>query len=450
MLLGFLLSILSATFSLVSTTELEASGDLPAGATYTYARNADSGQKGQMTAGHSTCLTLTGWTGCRITSISLQMRSNTASGTGSLAATIGKDTVWEICNQTFDHADWNGAYSANWVTIQHPIDHMVEAGEPITIVISATENSLYISSYTLTYQPAAPRAYTVQFATGLDTMPAAITQAEIGAPVVLPEWIDTLGWYFIGWSAEQVLPGQACPATLPARSSFTPVEDTRLWAIYTDNNDHYATQDYLSGDYTITQINQLTQYVSGTDMAWAMYGKITDGEIALKTMAMTYDSDSVLQLHQDISSDMVYTLQFAADSTLYIQNTKTAEFIGYQAGSLASKETAWKYRVLQDGSLAIYYSYNQKTYALWMGFGAQGTNATACAYAQQIALDTWTKDGYWLFPAILSNYTSWPTGQWNDIKNTEMQSPLYPEYIMPFGPYYLEIKAGKKFLRRTH
>ena len=63
MLLGLIFSILTATYSLSSTTHVEASGDIPEYSTYYYARSAEHGQKGQITAGNSTCLTLTGWDG---------------------------------------------------------------------------------------------------------------------------------------------------------------------------------------------------------------------------------------------------------------------------------------------------------------------------------------------------------------------------------------------------
>ena len=56
MLLGFIFSILTATYSLSSTTLVEVSGDVPTGSTYTYERTATSGQKGQMTEGNSTRL----------------------------------------------------------------------------------------------------------------------------------------------------------------------------------------------------------------------------------------------------------------------------------------------------------------------------------------------------------------------------------------------------------
>ena len=92
MLLGFLLSILTATYTLNSTTSVEQTGTAPTSSVAIYERTATTGQKGQMTAGNSTRLELSGWDGCTIVGIELQMRSNTSSGAGSLVVQIGKDT----------------------------------------------------------------------------------------------------------------------------------------------------------------------------------------------------------------------------------------------------------------------------------------------------------------------------------------------------------------------
>lgn len=445
MLFGLIISILSATFSVSSTTTVEASGDIPAYATHHYARSAESGQKGQMTAGNSTCLTLSGWDGCTIQSIDLEMRSNKSSGTGSLLVAVGQENVWEISNQSFAHTDWYGAYSDEWVNIHHDINCQVQDDEQINIIISATENSLYIKSYTIHYEPAAPSVYTVEFITGFDSVPAAITQTEIGAPILLPEWTDSLDWYFLGWTTIDIEESTQCPELLPAGNMFTPIKDTRLWAIYTDNNNNYATSECISGEYVVAQFNELTEGISGQGMGWAIYGKIYNEAISLKPLAIAYN-DTLLQLQQDISIDMAYVITFLSDSTLSIRHSKSGENIGYQANALAAKESVWNYRILDDGTLGIYYTYNNKSYALWFGFGPQSTNTTAIAYIQQIALDAWIGDGICLFPAVVSTYTSWPCGKWNALEKTEVQPPLSSDYIIHFGQYQLHIKDGKKYI----
>lgn len=445
MLLGLILSIMSATFTVATTTSVEASGEIPEGASFHYARSAESGQKGQMTAGNSTCLTLAGWDACTIKSISLQMRSNTNSGTGSLLVSIGSTSVWSIHNLPFSNEQWNGSYSSEWVDIQHSFEYQVQPDDKIEIILSATANSLYIKSYTITYEPAAPTPYTVAFITGFDSVPPAITQSHIGEPIVLPEWQDTVDWYFLGWSTVEVEESMQCPDILPAASLFTPTQNTRLWAIYTDNNSGYSVLEYTSGEYVLAQFNDLTQGVSGEGMGWAMNSKVYNGQVSIKPLALSL-SDSLLQLQQDLSYDLGYRVNFLSDSTLTIRHIKSDEYIGYQASNLLGKECVWMYRRLNDSSLGIYYTYNQKTYALMYGFGPQGASSTAIAYAQQITLDAWIAGGLWLFPAVVSTYTSWPCGKWNALEKTEVTPPLSSDYIMQFGAYRLCIQNGKKYL----
>ena len=83
MLMHILFAIFTATYTLVSTTAVEQTGNAPDNATYTFERTATSGQRGQMTAGNSTTLTLAGWENTTIRSISLEMHSNSKSGAGS-------------------------------------------------------------------------------------------------------------------------------------------------------------------------------------------------------------------------------------------------------------------------------------------------------------------------------------------------------------------------------
>jgi hypothetical protein len=113
MLLGILLSILTATYTLNSTTSVEQTGTAPTSSVAIYERSAATGQKGQMTAGNSTRLDLSGWDGCTIVGIELQMRSNTSSGAGSLMVQIGKDTLWSIENKSFNDNQWAGQFSTN-------------------------------------------------------------------------------------------------------------------------------------------------------------------------------------------------------------------------------------------------------------------------------------------------------------------------------------------------
>ena len=148
MILSIILSIFSVTFTLSSTTEVKPSGVLPDSTTYRYERTATTGQKGQMTEGNATRLELNGWDGYVIRAVELQMRSNKSSGKGSLCMSVGDDVVWAIDDREFCEDAWAGMYTTDWVPITQQMNVLV-TNEPIEITISATENSLYIYSYTI-------------------------------------------------------------------------------------------------------------------------------------------------------------------------------------------------------------------------------------------------------------------------------------------------------------
>ena len=98
MLLALFFSILTATYTVESSTSVALTGTAPVGSEATYSRSGTTGQKGQMTAGNSTTLQLTGWDGCVIDSVVLQMRSNKSAGAGSMTMHIGERTVLKLRN----------------------------------------------------------------------------------------------------------------------------------------------------------------------------------------------------------------------------------------------------------------------------------------------------------------------------------------------------------------
>ena len=89
MIIGLLISILSVSFTVTSSSSVEASGVVPEGMEVSYQRSGTTGQKGQMTAGNNTLLQVLGMDNCIIDSVTLNMRSNKSAGAGSLQMCIG-------------------------------------------------------------------------------------------------------------------------------------------------------------------------------------------------------------------------------------------------------------------------------------------------------------------------------------------------------------------------
>ena len=452
MILSLILSIFSVTFTLESTTEVKPSGVLPDSSTYKYERTAISGQKGQMTAGNATYLELNGWDGYIIRAIELQMRSNKSSGKGLLNMTVGDDVVWSIEEQDFCDDAWAGMYTTSWVPITHNMNVLVN-NDPIEILISATENSLYIQSYTIYYEKAnqpiitdipsipsvslEPQTYTIHFNTGCGTSPPSITQSSPNTPITLPEWQDTLSWYFVGWSETEILENQLVSPLLEAGQSYVPRKNLTLWAVYSDVKENSVLNNYESGVYAIAYDSEFTQLIGSS--ALAMSGSIEEDMVSVCNVQLLTNSHGIMCLASPIDIQMLYDIEFHDDSTAYITHLATNDPIGYKENKLDIVPALWKYRTLEDGSMIFYYLHESKQYAIY--FGQQKERVGA--YAQSMSLTKWKNDALWLFPLLEQQYTSWPLGKSSAVEDIEVPNV---DLVYRLGLYELRLKNGKKYL----
>ena len=395
-------SILKATYTLSTTTTIEQSGTPPKSSSAIYERTAKAGQKGQMTAYNSTRLELNGWDGCTIKRVELQMHSNTRAGAGSLSLVIGNDTLWQIDNQPFSDKSWAGKYTTDWLPITRSMNTIVKENECIEINISATANSLYINSYTIYYD--VPQCYTVTFHTGLDTCPPPLTQSAPDKPLILPAWQDTAEWYFLGWSEEEVLENQLTMPLLSAGDIYFPRKNTTLWSVYSNQRENKAVSEYISGQYAIAMYSE---YTDREEKGILMDGYVQEnGFISTQPVEMMRNHDGAYCIQSILPKDVFYDVHFYEDSTVRIMHHDTKRMIGYKGEKLFTIDTLWQYRVLEeDGSLAIYYSYDDKYYALYMG----RPQNMMVAYSDEIDIAIWSKFGLWLFPKV--EITTWPFGK---------------------------------------
>ena len=397
------------TYTLSSTTTIEQSGTPPESSVATYDRTTTTGKKGQMTAGNSTRLELKGWDGCTIKRVELQMHSNTRSGAGSLSLVIGNDTLWQIDNQPFSDKSWAGEYSTDWRTVAISTNTLVKKNECIEINISATENSLYINSYTIYYDPPiVPQCYTVTFYTGLDTCPFTLTQSSPDEPLILPILQDTAKWYFLGWTEVEVLDNQLITPLLSAGDTYLPRKNMTLWSVYSNQRENKAVSEYISGQYAIAMYND---YIDMEEKGILMNGYVQNGVVSTQPVWLQRNSDGVYCIYSTLKENVLYDVQFYEDSTVSIMHDDTKGMIGYKGNKLFTIDTLWQYRVLEDGSLAIYYPYEDNYYALYMGFQQQ----KIVAYAQRIDVANWRSSGLWLFPKV--EITTWPFGKYDNITN---------------------------------
>lgn len=135
-------------YTINSLSTVSSSGTAPKDSTATYAQTHAT--QSQMTSGNSSTLTLIGYVGKYIDSITLSMKSNKSSGAGTLSVEAGTTTLAST-EGAFNTEAWNNAWSNDYVDIEvRNLNSDYQIGnENITIVISATANSLYIESYTI-------------------------------------------------------------------------------------------------------------------------------------------------------------------------------------------------------------------------------------------------------------------------------------------------------------
>lgn len=143
----------TAIYTVNSTSAVTTSGTAPSGSSASYSQSFATAK--QITSGNSATLTLSGYAGYQITSIVLEMRSNTSSGSGTLNVVAGSTTIAQISPAAgFNSALWNGAWSTSYVSIiKTPSAYNIASGENVVLTIAATVNSLYIQKYSITYTP---------------------------------------------------------------------------------------------------------------------------------------------------------------------------------------------------------------------------------------------------------------------------------------------------------
>ena len=433
MILGLLISILSATYTITSSSSVEESGNIPVGSEATYSRSGTTGRVGQMTAGNSTLLVLDNWGGIEIDSIALEMRSNKTAGAGSLNVSIGEDVVWKIKDADFSDKSWNGDFSDEWCRISRWIGEKVGIGEQIKILIQASKNSLYVNSYTIYYTLPEPEAYTVSFETGIGLKIPNSTEKSPLKGIVLPSIPDTLDWKFIGWSEEEVMEADSCPKIWQASETYHPLNDCKLWAIYTNERAQEAISEYVSGEYALVN----------TFWSRAMVGGIEEGMVLTQDVEIS-NADESLALLSKVTDQMVYAVNLLTDSTLTIENIANEEWIGYNDKELDDSQKIWHYHILSDQSLCIHQPHG----VLFWGFGADAMQEDIVVYNAKVDWTLMQTDGLRLFNIQDMYFTTWPFGKIDGVENIIIPEFIEEntKYILHMGSYELHIQNGKKWL----
>ncbi len=401
------------TYTITSKTSVLAEGHEPIGSMATFEQTG-TGQKGQMTAGNATLFTLTGLQGVRLNSVTLQMRSNSKAGAGELRMTVGEDVLWEIEESSFADKQWNGDFTTAFVPIEWHESYTFEDDNTLSIQITASENSLYVSSYTLTYATEPARPYTVEFHTGSEEIIAGITESRVGEGIILPECssADSV-WYFVGWTESLVSATNdknELPKVYAAGERYYPVGNQVLYALYVDVPEAASVwlQDTILDTGYYLLVDSIFEVMP--------YGNVdSKGRISVSDVTITERDENGYCVFpkNDYLEDYVYFIDFLPDSLATIQHVTTGNFIGYprtETGTLTKDSVAWNYRVIEQHSVVFYRDFGTN----WVQLRAKPDNSGNVFY--QAYKTSYSKSANLLFniidcPALLTGtYTSSPWG----------------------------------------
>lgn len=432
----FALFAFVATFTVATKSTLEQSGVVPAGTVTEY---SCSYKKGDVRAGDSAVFELSGWNNIEIDKVTLSMKSNKNSGSGSMAMTMDGQMVWSIANSTFK--DWCGEYTNSVTPIEHTFSPAKQLSKgQIRILIKGTANSIHIESYSFTYHYAEPRPYKVDLYSGQDKQQS-LTETAVGSGIVLPMLADRNGWYFLGWSEIQIASVTQKPAVLLAGSVYYPSSDAELWAVYADAEEPQVRR--------VQQVNcQSGYYAIGSSILKIAYagGVGSDGLIATKEINLTTKDSIWYERQFDITDNMIYYIRFAADSTATVQHIASGTFVGYTSEKkYTDTDTEWRYRVMEDSTIAFYLDQTEGKVIIW---GASYNRAEDALYGEpwlNMNKNTMVRSQFLLYEVPMNEQDVHYTTQ---IDKVDIQT-IYgneTEYIVPIGIYQIHIQHGKKTL----
>lgn len=438
-LLSILLTLVS--FTVENKSSVSVSGVAPMGSSATY---ENTYKKGQLTAGNSATLTLSGWQETLLNEVTLYMHSNKSSGAGTLDISIDGHTVYTIGNYGFNSPYWNDSYSTEDVPITIAWEPYMDVRQgDISIRIEATENSLYISRYDLNYNTAAKRAYTVTLMSSVGGCVSELKESAIGSGITLPhiDWQQE-GWHFAGWSTEDIRETKGVPDLMIAGKTYYPTSDVTLYAIFTNVNEDVricATDELHSGKYIIMHsASPLLVTSEGEEEVLTYYS--TSSEYISET-------ENQICYSGDIPQDAVFQLHLAGDSICYLYDYMGLP-VGQQGGNICTEEKPWTLRRTAPYLWQILSTENEHTYYLalrtWKSPGS-GEEILVFKPEEQTNLAV----SFLLFNVDElfkeSIYSSTPTRYTQSVEETHAGART-KEVRIPLGIWDLLIKDGRKYL----
>lgn len=372
-------------------------------------------QKGTVCKDDVATLTVTGLSGITIEQVDVYVRSNKTGGAGVFTVSVNGKTV---ASKSGTFKDWTGSYDNSAYHAIRVLNQACSNVEEISVSLTGTTNSLYIEKYVLSYGELSSRKVTLMRG---DEVYATLEEETAGQGVLLPSLADKEPWRFVGWSETAFIQTESLPFLYGSNSTFYPVDDARLWAVYcyADISEKIYVSDLESGEYL---------YVNRENNQ-ALTGVPAEGKMSSLPVDMTNEKQ-------------VYSIDFVGPDTAYITHFSTGTPIGYNGTKMSAKSSPWL--VYHKGEETIFYTIiGGKKYVLWLNVLDSYLNQyTGLFQVDELGLspmslcypDPPDKPVYSCYPEAVRGLDEVSDG------------PQTGTYIFPYGCYNLVIQNGKKRL----
>ena len=142
----------TVTFTVSSTSAVTVGGDKTGISAAFSTDGTMSAGTIQMTADKGLVLTISGMAGKTITDASVDMKSNTSKGAGSLSLSTNGQSIASISDSKFNTSNWYGNWSTSVVTVPlSATETTVGDNKTVVLTINASANSIYFQKLTLEY-----------------------------------------------------------------------------------------------------------------------------------------------------------------------------------------------------------------------------------------------------------------------------------------------------------
>ena len=411
--LVILLSVISFMVETKSTVKLDGSWPYDIGVSY-----ACTYQKGDVRAGDTATLSVTGLENLCLKKAQVYLKSNKSSGAGIITISADGQSLYrnegsfhtlfgEFDNENFHPIGWEGTLAL--------------AQGSLAFQVVGTQNSLHIEKFEIEYEPLPTQSYSVTLMNG-----DAMLDVLYGATVTLPSPADEDEWTFAGWTPTPFYAMTEAMETIPA-GEYIPSEDIRLWAVYrhTAPLNQLAVTELEDGVYIYANLNS-SQVMSGGVWNGKAGSSILDMEDAMQWYEVTFDDEGLATIR-----------------LLYVYGE---EYIGYEGTALVNAPTAWN--VYHEGNRTVFYTeVNNKIYVL-LPNRLQSDYTYATQLFEVLNMDLLAETPTGLLqkePLYLTCYTNVPYDV--VMVNGLTDEGMNGEWVFPFGNYELVIKNGKKELR---